>query len=284
MADTNSPGGFGGWLQTAMPLLAVGANAITRGGPKRQLKYNKRMAEFQNAMNRANAEWAFEKELELRKWQAAYDSPASQMARLKEAGLNPNLIYGSGSAAAGKFEAPNFPSVPGVAAHQIDAAVLGNLGTEFQQARLMAAQTDLTETKTDESSVKQDLMRAQENVVKANPYLRPEYVNAMVLNLKSIAELKAQESSFMLSKTMPGVVPDERWERGFMKMQSELNLLEQKFKLQSADQKIKAQIIESKEFDNALKEVQTRWMQDGEITPQHIYQGIFMLLQSLMRK
>lgn len=271
-------------MQAAQAILPVAANLIGSGGPKRQYKYNKRLAEEQNRMNRENAEWAFQRELELRKYQAEYDSPAAQMQRYKDAGLNPNLIYGNGSAAAGTFQAPNFPSVPGVSMGQVDAAVLGNIGTQFQQARLMAAQTDLTEVKTDESSVKQDLMRAQKDVVRANPYLRAEYVNALVLNLKSTAELKAQESSFMLSKTMPGVLPEGRYERGFLKMQTELNLLEQKFKLGSADQKIKGQIIESKEFENALKEIQTKWMQDAEITPQHIYQGIFMLLQSLMRK
>lgn len=45
------------------------------------------------AFNRQNsAQWAF--------WQANndYNSPASQMQRLEEAGLNPNLVYGNGSA------------------------------------------------------------------------------------------------------------------------------------------------------------------------------------------
>lgn len=285
MAQGSGAQGGGGWAAAAIPILTATANAIGRGGPKRQYKYNKKMTDYQNKLNRENAQWAFDKELELRKFQMDYDSPEAQMQRFKDAGLNPNLIYGNGSAAAGSFEAPNFPSVPGVAAHQIDAAVLGNIGTEFAQARLMAAQTDFTETRTQESGVKQDLMRAQENVVKANPYLRPEYVDAMVTNLKSTAALKEQEASFMLSKVVPGLQPGDgtKWERGFLKMQSELNLLEQRFKLQSSDQKIKAQIIESKEFENALKEVQARWMKDAEITPQHIYQGIFMLLQSLMR-
>lgn len=279
-------GGAGGWLQSAMPLLAVGANAIASGGPKRQYKYNKRMAQFQNELNRANAEWAFNKELELRKYQAEYDSPAAMMKRFKEAGLNPNLVYGHGTAAGGSFEAPSAPNVPGVGTYQIDAASLGNIGTQFMQARLMSEQADLTQAKTDESTVKQDLIKAQEALVKANPYMRQEYVDSMVINLKSIAQLKEQEAQFMLSKTVPGFVPGEdvRWERGFLKMQTELSTLEKRFSLMSADQKIKAQIVESKEFQNALQEIQVKWMQDAEITPQHIYQGIFMLLQSLMRR
>lgn len=281
MADGSTGGG---WMQAAIPILTTAANAIGRGGPKRQFKYNKKMTDYQNALNRQNAEWAFNKELELRKFQMDYDSPQAQMQRFKDAGLNPNLIYGSGNAAAGSFSPPDFPSVPGVAAHQIDAAVLGNIGSEFAQARLLAAQTDFTEAKTTESSVKQDLMRAQKDVVKANPYLRPEYVNALVLNLKSVAELKAQESSFMLSKTIPGLEPEGRWERGYLKMHYELKQLETRFKLQEADQKLKAEVLQSKEFQNALQDIQVKWMKDAEITPQHIYQGIFMLLQSLMRR
>lgn len=276
----------GGWMQSIMPLLAVGANAIASGGPKRQYKYNKRMAAYQNALNRENAEWAFNKELELRKYQAEYDSPAAMMQRFKDAGLNPNLVYGHGTAAAGSFEAPSAPNVPAVGTYQIDAASLGNIGTQFMQARLMSEQADLTQAKTDESTVKQDLIKAQEAVAKANPHLRPEYLDALVINLKSIAQLKEQEARFNLSETIPGFVPgqDVRWERGFLKMQTELSTLEKKFNLMSADQKIKAEILESKEFQNALQEIQVKWMQDAEITPQHIYQGIFMLLQSLMRR
>lgn len=278
--------GGGGFLSMILPSLITAASTIGKGGVKRQYKYNKKLANYQNELNRGNAEWAFNKELELRKYQFELDSPKARMQRYKDAGLNPNLIYGN-EAGAGSFQAPSAPSVPGVDVGRIDASntLLSNLAESFQQARYMAAQTDLIETKTEESTVKQDLMRAQEDLVKANPYMRKEYVNAMVTNLKSIAELKEQEKSFMLSKTVPGLeAGDERWERGFLKMQTELNVLQQRFNLQKVDQKVKASIIESKEFENALKEIQVKWMKDKEITPQHVYQGIMMLMQSLMRK
>ena len=45
----------------------------------------------------------------LRAWreQAEHNSPVNQMARLKQAGLNPHLVYGSGSqAASGNMSAP----------------------------------------------------------------------------------------------------------------------------------------------------------------------------------
>ena len=71
--------------------------------------------------------------------------------------------------------------------------------------------------------------------------------------------------------------------RGYVKMSEELRQLQTRFKLQEGDLKLKAEILQSKEFQNALQKIQVEWMRDAEITPQHIYQGIFMLLQSLMR-
>lgn len=269
----------------AAPLLAAGLNAA--GGllsGKTQYKWNKKLADHQYGQNREFAEWQHQKELELRKWQLGYDSPEEQMKRLKAAGLNPNMVYGSGTQASGSFGPPmKYPDVAPYQMAGVQAPDWGSIGTQFQQARLMDAQTDLTKVKTDESSVKQDLMKAQKALTDANPYLKPGYVDSMVLNLKSVAQLKEQESSFMLSKTVPGLEMEGRWERGYLKMQRELDLLQQKFNLGTADQQVKARIIESKEFENALKKVQADWMKDGDITPQHIYQGIFMLLQSLMR-
>lgn len=43
------------------------------------------------------AEHAYSKELEAWNMANAYNSPENQMARLKRAGLNPNLVYGSGT-------------------------------------------------------------------------------------------------------------------------------------------------------------------------------------------
>lgn len=277
-------GGGGMWGQVAGAILSTGANMVGKGGPKRQYKYNKKLAEFQNELNRANAEWAFQKELELRNYQAEYDAPKQQMARFKDAGLNPNLIYGQGSP--GSFEAPSFPSVPGVSVGQVDAGVFGNIGTEFNQARLMAAQTDLTKAKTEESTIKQDLISAQAAVTKANPYLEPGYVKSMVAQLEATAKMKQQEASWRLRETWSmdsegQMVLDAK---GVQLLNKQLDLLEQRFNLGTQDAKVKAQIIQSKEFQNALSEIQVEWMKNGDITPQHIYQGIFMLLQSMMRK
>lgn len=57
---------------------------------KRQFKYQKQAMALQQQYNQ-----------EFWDYQNAYNTPAQQMARLKAAGLNPNLIYGGGSASSG---------------------------------------------------------------------------------------------------------------------------------------------------------------------------------------
>lgn len=282
MANEGQGGGF--WSQAAAGLITVGANAVGRGGPKRQYKYNKKLANFQNDLNKANAEWAFQKELELRKYQADYDSPQAQMQRLKDAGLNPNLMYGNGSAATGSFESPKAPNVPGVSVGQVDAGSLGSLGTDFNQARLMAAQTDLTRVREQESTVKKDLITAQTAVTKANPYLSEGYVKSMVSQMESVAKMKEQEASWRLRETWTMDAEGQLTldAKGMQQMNAQLDLLFQKYRLGQQDAKIKAEIIQGKEFQNDLQKIQLDWLENGDITPEHIYRGIMMVLQQMM--
>lgn len=264
MADT-SDGWFAGALkQFGGPLIAKGIDFLSgNAGVRKQYHANKKLAKLQHALD-----------MDTLRFQMDYNSPSAQMQRFKEAGLNPNLVYGQGTP--GNIESA--PRMPNIQAPDIQSIYSG-LGSDIMQMKLMSAQTDLVKAKTDESTVKQDLGRAQTALVKANPYMRREYVDSMVLQLTSAAQLKEQEASFMRSKTMDDGV---RWERGFLKMQRELDLLELKFDLGSSDKRLKAEVLQSKEFQNALQKIQLNWMRDGEITPQHIYTFLQMLLSRMM--
>lgn len=50
-----------------------------------------------NKANKKMAEYSYSKDLEMWNRSNEYNNPANQMLRLKSAGLNPNLVYGSGS-------------------------------------------------------------------------------------------------------------------------------------------------------------------------------------------
>lgn len=70
---------------------------------------------FQGLQNRQNRKY----QLRDRDYNNLYNSPEQQMARLKAAGLNPNLVYGSGNAVtpavstgSNDRQAPNFDSQP----------------------------------------------------------------------------------------------------------------------------------------------------------------------------
>lgn len=84
---------------------------------------------------------------DLEQWnrQNAYDSPAAQMQRLKDAGLNPNLLYGDMTAAIGQ------PLSHGAApsGQMAQTFPFSNPLTDVLQARMMRAQIDNIDADTD---------------------------------------------------------------------------------------------------------------------------------------
>lgn len=90
-----------------------------------------KMAQWQNQINREN--WTMQNE---------YNSPTAQMQRLQEAGLNPNLVYGTGAVgnnANSVHAAPNVP-VGGYMMPQNMMAGLGQLGEAFMNFVAMRKQ------------------------------------------------------------------------------------------------------------------------------------------------
>lgn len=75
------------WIAAAAAATAAGIGNVAmmskKRGTTRLMKVSKELAKYNNDLNVSN--WQLQNE---------YDSPAAQMQRYKEAGLNPNLIYG----------------------------------------------------------------------------------------------------------------------------------------------------------------------------------------------
>lgn len=124
------------WLA---PALAAGGSllggifgaASDNANNKRTIAANKELAELQ-----------FRHDRDMWNLNNQYNDPKAQMARLKGAGLNPNLIYGSGSAAA----AGNSSSYPKYNAPQVEyrrrtgLEGIGTLLPAFQDAKMQMAQ------------------------------------------------------------------------------------------------------------------------------------------------
>lgn len=255
-------------------VIAAG-QAISRGGPRRQYKWNKRAAEDANQMNRDNAIWALEQNRRLQQEQRVYDSPEAQMARYKAAGLNPHLIYGSGSSAGSAFPI----STGGIAPSRIDApsAAYPDVAGSFLSAGQSLAQTELAQAKTVESGYKSEAISIQNAIARANPMLDPSVAEWVRTSTEETARLKAIESRQWMSKAYGTDVL-----RIQQKINGELEQMFQKIGLNTTDKAIRNKILESKEFENSIKEVQAAWLKDAEVTPQHIYQAILLMLTKML--
>lgn len=114
-------------------------------------------ASSQSNANQAQRDWAREMydiqrrdALTDREFQNNYNSPAAQMARLKAAGLNPNLVYGSGNATQGSAAVRS--SDPGSyqpKAPQIDTANMGSALMMMYNVMKTQAETDNIRAATD---------------------------------------------------------------------------------------------------------------------------------------
>lgn len=81
-------------------IIAGGASllgsALGFASQKKTNKANMELAKYQNEWQTQENEKAYQRNLKMWNLQNEYNSPTQQMARLRSAGLNPNLVYGSG--------------------------------------------------------------------------------------------------------------------------------------------------------------------------------------------
>lgn len=227
---------------------------------KAQGRENMKLAQFQAEAN----ERYLQQQLE-------YNTPANQMKRFQDAGLNPHLIYGQGNP--GNQSAPlTHPEIK-----TRDFGALMQMLPQMNQSLLTQSQVQATNAKTMQTGVLADLQRQQTELIKRNPLFSDSYLNSMVDSFKSMASIKASEAwragnlvnfeqtqGFGKYGGSPNIGQEKMWR--------ELELLDQKWHLGDADNKLKAEVLQTKEFQNDILNIQRKWMVDGEITPQLIYQ------------
>lgn len=97
---------------------------------KKTQQWNEKMYGIQRAD--ALSDWAM---------QNSYNHPSSQMARLREAGLNPNMVYGSGSVVANSQSQPRSSDTKSWSPQVPQVNIPEALGA-FQDFRLRQAQVD----------------------------------------------------------------------------------------------------------------------------------------------
>lgn len=243
-----------------IPLIIAGAQvAASAIAAKKQKKANMQLAQFQADANQQSIDR-----------QNAYNSPKAQVSRFQEAGLNPALMYSQGSAG----NQPSAMSYPEIG--KTDYQTVGaNLSQNFNQAMLAQAQTGAINAKTIQTQAVTEVNKMQAKLIAANPLLDDEGFKATIAGLVASAQLKLSQNKGQIIQNQ---VADMSAGHTVNKIFQEVQLLEQKYKLGQADAQIKAQILKSQEFRNDIMEVQKKFMVDGDITPQHIFQFIMLLL------
>lgn len=135
LVDTTPDAGV---VYAILPVLAAGGLAALQAGIAAGESRRASRDQRETSMKLAKYQWS--KDLEMWNLANAYNTPQSQMQRFKDAGLNPNLIYGQGNSgnaaqAMPKFQAPTL---------RYDYPVPDFVGamTAFQDIRIKQAQID----------------------------------------------------------------------------------------------------------------------------------------------
>ena len=115
-----------------------------------------------NAKNKTLQKRAFEYEKQMIAEQNAYNSPSQQLARYKEAGLNPNLIYGDGGSSAGNqsqhatYQAPEY-HVPDVGV-QLGNFVQNALNYSLQKKDIQLKEQELQNMREQQFNIRAERM------------------------------------------------------------------------------------------------------------------------------
>ena len=178
-AGTAAPAAAGAASALTPSLIAGGAGLLGSvinagsqlGTNSSQLSYSREMYDKQRAD--ALADW---------KMQNEYNSPSAQMTRFKEAGLNPNLIYGqmSNSPVVRSSTAQSYnPTAP-----QIDLSSAANMAiNQYYDTKLKSAQID--------NLKEQNILLQQDSLIKMY-----EGISKNLQNQKSEFEVKNQKDLF----------------------------------------------------------------------------------------
>lgn len=139
-------------------------------GAKKRRKHEQSMADRAYKENREMADYQYSKDLE--QWNRAnrYNSPDEQMKRLKEAGLNPNLVYENGAAqsnAASQLPKYNSPTADysgvssGAQGIEQVSANLGDTLHQYYDLKTKAASIDHLNAQKDLTEARDAMVVAQ---------------------------------------------------------------------------------------------------------------------------
>lgn len=148
--NVGSPGGQGntksalGWAGLGLGIVDTVANMY--------------MTDRQNRLNREENERNYERNVEFWQMQNDYNHPAAQMQRLREAGLNPNLVYGTPDIAGNNANAPESSKTHYERPNDIDMLGIAMNAQQFaKQDELMSLEIERAELENEKIRIANEL-------------------------------------------------------------------------------------------------------------------------------
>lgn len=196
----NSGSSAGSWI----PIIGDVMNAVSAiGGSIQNMQMQDRAFEY----NKQMTDLAWERNLEMWDLQNQYNSPQAQLERIKQAGINPNIAFGSGvSATSGNNQSrPSYqpPQYVAPTMQRFQASGIYNVAQEIRAERLLNGQLDVmkTEGKKNTATAIKTLLES-ENIEKLMPY----QLEKMISEIGAIQQ-KTEREDFELRKAellLPG--------------------------------------------------------------------------------
>lgn len=187
-----------------------------------------------------------------------YNSPQNQMKRYMEAGLNPNLIYGSGNASAGNAaSAPEFAKISDAAYQDIPFAPALAQFADFEVKRAQTDNLKAMTTNTDQKTVTEGLVQAGKLVQNARDSFELQKAKNLEQNSYEIADAQLKQT---LANTKYTLNQDER-----ASIENDISVRESFYKI--AGMKLGLEqtqlLMQEKRMDLILKKLDTEFAEMG---------------------
>lgn len=140
---------------------AKSANRTNLTLADRQNQANERLQDRQFTQNQQQSELEYQRNLELLQMQNEYNSPENQIKRYTSAGLNPNLIYGSGSASAGNQSTPGSYTAARYESPRAERATVNPASFDAHQTVAVAQQIAMNAAQVDQTKAQTEFTRQE---------------------------------------------------------------------------------------------------------------------------
>lgn len=239
-------------------------------------EYNMNLAKQQNQWN-------------IEQWnrENAYNTPSAQKERIKDAGLNADMLYGQGTLQNTAAASPQMTS--GAAATPMDWTALGSkqaVGVDalnsFLDAQLKQAQLDSLNQDNDRKGIENKYLEAEKQLglnISRQTYEKNE--KDIELLLQTIEQNKVKYESMSVELMLQRV--DSAYRADIYQKQLDILAKELDLKTNEVDNMVRAKALElaGKDVDNKLREAQLKW-NDPSILEKLGGDGAASLLKILM--